>query len=58
MNLNQVTVPALNVAASVDFYCRLRLELIPNNTDDRLPACCRRADRGRTEAIAHRQAAV
>ena len=28
MNLNQVTVPALNVAASVDFYRRLGLELI------------------------------
>lgn len=28
VNLNQVTVPALNVAASVDFYCRLGLELI------------------------------
>jgi len=28
MNLNQVTVPAVNVAASVDFYCRLGLELI------------------------------
>lgn len=28
MNLNQVTVPSLNVAASVDFYCRLGLELI------------------------------
>ena len=28
MNLNQVTVPALSVAASVDFYCRLGLELI------------------------------
>lgn len=28
MNLNQVTVPALDVAASVDFYRRLGLELI------------------------------
>lgn len=28
MNLNQVTVPTLNVAASVDFYRRLGLELI------------------------------
>jgi len=28
MNLNQVTVPALNVAASVEFYSRLGLELI------------------------------
>lgn len=31
MNLNQVTVPALDVAASVDFYCRLGLELIVNS---------------------------
>jgi len=28
MNLNQVTVPTLNVAVSVDFFCRLGLELI------------------------------
>ncbi|MEK7349174.1 MAG: VOC family protein [Candidatus Eisenbacteria bacterium] len=28
VNLNQVTVPALDVAASVDFYSRLGLELI------------------------------
>jgi len=28
MNLNQVTVPALNVASSVDFYRLLGLELI------------------------------
>lgn len=28
MNLNQVTVPALEVAASVDFYSRLGLELL------------------------------
>jgi catechol 2,3-dioxygenase-like lactoylglutathione lyase family enzyme len=28
MNLNQVTVPALDVAASVDFYRRLGLDLI------------------------------
>jgi len=28
VNLNQVTVPALDVAASVDFYHRLGLELI------------------------------
>lgn len=28
MNLNQVTVPALDIAASVDFYTRLGLELI------------------------------
>lgn len=28
MNLNQVTVPSLNVADSVDFYCRLGLKLI------------------------------
>ena len=28
MNLNQVTVPSLNVAASVDFYRSLGLELI------------------------------
>lgn len=32
MNLNQVTVPALNVAASVDFYCRLGLELMVSTT--------------------------
>jgi catechol 2,3-dioxygenase-like lactoylglutathione lyase family enzyme len=28
LNLNQVTVPALNIAASVDFYSRLGLKLI------------------------------
>ena len=28
MNLNHVTVPALNVADSVDFYLRLGLELV------------------------------
>ena len=28
MNLNQVTVPALSLAASVDFYSRLGLQLI------------------------------
>lgn len=28
MNLNQITVPAIDVAASVDFYCRLGLQLI------------------------------
>ena len=28
MKLNQVTVPALNVATSVEFYCRLGFELI------------------------------
>lgn len=33
MNLNQVTVPALNVAASVDFYRRLGLELIVSSPD-------------------------
>lgn len=28
MNLNQVTVPAMDVAASIEFYCRLGLRLI------------------------------
>ena len=32
MNLNQVTVPALDVDASVDFYERLGLELIVRST--------------------------
>lgn len=34
MNLNQVTVPPLDVAASVDFYRRLGLELIVSSPQD------------------------